>query len=275
MPTEEMAESATHIVFCTEDGATSLRFPAIVATYIARTATVINLVYEIEELYMVAMESFQDFSLEILALSDQVRFALRTEEEYHFKECLRVNRSLASLFTVLRMYSDTVKKMFSDPENRVRRLFSLSGYWELDSLRNYVQHVSFLPLRRSLTCTLCDPDTAFSSFRCELSNEKLLLDAVENNRTRENLKRLLEREHIDLYELVMDGMSAFRGIHQIVRQTKCFARDFCQSSLYLQKLSELTRKVGLDHYKLLKDSEVLHSGKVYFYLAQQKLALRA
>lgn len=267
MPSEETATQGTHIVFSSKDGNMSLRLPSIVAVYIARASTVANVVYELEELYMVGMECFQEFSRESLSLADQMHYSLRVEESWHFKDCLRINRCLSSLFTVLRMYSDNVRKLFAGSQEKVRRLFSMPGYKELDALRNYVQHVSFLPLRRCLSCTLCDPDVALSSCRFELDNVKMLLGEVDNPRTKERLREILEREHVDIYELVMEGMAAFRRIHKIVRSTKCFTSDYADSQRFLRQLHDLTIEKGMDCYVLEKDGQVLMSDKAYFSTA--------
>lgn len=265
MFTEELAEQGTSVVFCSEDGATELTFPAIVAVYVARAANVVNAVYEIEELYMVAMESFQKFSSEMMSLAGQIQYAFRTDERWHFKDCLRVNRSLASLFTVLRMYSENVKKLFSVSEEKSRHLFMMPGYRELDALRNYMQHVSFLPLRRNVSCALYDPKVALSSCRFELAKEKMLLGEISNPRTKSRIQELLGRDTIDVYELVMDGMAAFRRIHQIVRQTRCFSDDYAACARFLCLLKGMRDKTGLGQYRLLKDKTEIAFGKSYFY----------
>ena len=267
MFTEELAEQGTCVVFCSEDGATKLTFPSIVAVYVARAANVVAVVYEIEELYMVAMESFQKFSSEMMSMAGQIQYAFRTEERWHFKDCLRVNRSLASLFTVLRMYSENVKKLFSVSEEKSRHLFMMPGYCELDALRNYMQHVSFLPLRRNVSCALYDPKVALSSCRFELAKEKMFLEEISNPRTKRRIQDLLGRDTIDVYELVMDGMSAFRRIHQIVRQTRCFSDDYAACARFLCSLKGMTDKTGLGHYKLLKDKTEIASGKSYLHIS--------
>lgn len=266
MPAEEQAKASEKIVFVASDG-TTREFPPVVVVFTTRAIEVVDSVHKVEEIYRVCMECFGEFSREIISSADRMRYAWRVDNGEAFNDRLRINQLLTSLFTVLRMYSESIRRLFDQSSELVDRLFSMPGFWELDVLRNYVQHVSFLPLRGSLQYTLCDPDVALVAVRYELSNDEFRLDELRPG-TREKLEHLLNKGEIDLCALVQDGMAAFRIIHEIVRRTRYFDSEYSACERYLKRMYDLTVAGSYMTYQLCLGEKVFASGNAYFYTTQ-------
>lgn len=265
------AQLARTWVFGSADWATKITFQDFVFEPLHAVTRAVETVYEIEELYRVAIDAFHRFSQVILAASDWARFSPKVNHAESFKGRVEVNQVLVSLFTILRLYQESVRKIFSTDPDRVKHFFRMPGFWELDGLRNYVQHVALLPMKTDTQYDMCDGEVAMVSVRHRIDTGLMRTAELTNLSTRRDVESLLSRGEVDVYDVVMTGLSAFTLMHKILRSTKLFSVNYQKYCDYLKKLDALIVANGMVQYKIMQGNDVVGKGQPYFYSAQRLL----
>lgn len=258
-------------VFMNEDASMKLALPAFVRDGEREAKAILDNVYQVEELYRLAIDSFRAYTHLALNSADDARYFFRVDHAESFTERVKVNQALASLFTVLRLYKDTVKRIFGDSES-IQRLFRMDGFAEIDALRNYMQHVSLLPLCSAQTYGLVRETVCLVQMRHRLEIGSLRTDQLKNQTTRKTLEGMISQGNLDIYEIVMRGLGVFNRIHQIVRNSEYFGEIARSCGRFLGNLDGLSLKKGLCKFILKNEQgEVVDRGDVYLYNTQCQL----